>query len=72
MASTDCQRWAHVRSHLAWKRPGLPTEWTQVLDRKPDAMNPDPLPGYMWLELAGKALHVPAHHLEFQDPADCT
>jgi hypothetical protein len=33
MASTDPQRWARVPPAIAWKRPGLPTEWTRVLER---------------------------------------
>ena len=33
MASTDRQRWARVPPALAWKRPGLPTEWVPVLER---------------------------------------
>jgi hypothetical protein len=45
MASTDRQRWARVPPGLAWRRPGLPTHWTLVLERNPEAMNPDPLPG---------------------------
>ena len=50
---------------LGWKQPGVPTEWTRVLERNPDAMHPEPLPGYVWLDTPGKALHVPADHLEF-------
>ena len=50
---------------LAWKRPGLPTQWTRVLERNPEAMNPA-LPGYVWLDTPGKVLHVPEAHLEFR------
>ena len=32
-----------------------------------DAMNPEPLPGYVWLDTWGKPLHGPAAHLEFRD-----
>jgi hypothetical protein len=42
-------RWARVPPALAWKRPGLPTEWTRVLE----AMNLEPLPGYVWLVING-------------------
>jgi hypothetical protein len=45
----------------------LPTEWTRVLEQQPDALNPKPLPGYVWLELPGKVLHVEAARLEFTD-----
>jgi hypothetical protein len=44
----------------------LPTEWTRVLERNPDAMNPEPLPGYVWLDTPGKLMHVEAARLEFQ------
>jgi hypothetical protein len=67
MASTDRQRWARVPPALAWKRPGLPTEWTRVLERNEEAMNPDPLPGYVWLDTPGKVLHVEAARLEFRN-----
>jgi hypothetical protein len=54
MASTDRQRWARVLPALAWKHPGLPTTWTRVLERNPEAMNPEPLPGHVWLDTPGK------------------
>jgi hypothetical protein len=66
MASTDPQRWARVPPAIACKRPGLPTDWTRVLERNPEAMRPEPLPGYVWLDLPGKVLHVHAGDLEFQ------
>jgi hypothetical protein len=68
--STDRQHWARVPPHLAWKRPGLPTEWTPVLERNEEAMRAEPLPGYVWLESASpqnKRSHVWAGHLEFRD-----
>jgi hypothetical protein len=67
MVSTDRQRWARVPPHLAWKHPGLPTTWTRVLERNPEAMNPVPLAGYVWLATPGKRRHVWAAHLEFRD-----
>jgi hypothetical protein len=66
MASNDRQRWARVPPHLTWKRPGLPVQWTRVLERNPAAMNPDPLPGYVWLDTPGKVLHVEERQLEFR------
>jgi hypothetical protein len=33
----------------------------------PVAMNPVPLPGYVWLDMARKPLHVPVSWLEFQE-----
>jgi hypothetical protein len=67
MSPTESQRWARVPPHLAWKRPGLPTEWTGVLKRNEEAMHPDPLPGYVWLDTSGKVLHVEAVRLEFRE-----
>jgi hypothetical protein len=66
MAETQRQRWARVPPHLAWKRPGLPTDWCPVLARNPEAMNPEALPGYGWLDTPGKVLHVEASRLEFR------
>ena len=45
----------------------MPTEWTRVLERNEEAMNPEPLEGYVWLQTPGKPLHVWAAHLEFRD-----
>jgi hypothetical protein len=67
MAATEPQRWARCPPHLAWKRPGLPTDWVRVLDRHPDAV--EALPGYVWLDVPGKVRHVPAQELEFTDGA---
>jgi hypothetical protein len=69
MPSTDRQRWARCRPHLAWKRPGLPTGWVKVLDRHPDG--DEALPGYVWLDTRQKVLHASEHELEFtEDPED--
>ena len=54
MASTDRQRWARVPPALAWKHPGLPTTWTRVLERNPEAMNPDSAPGLRVARHAGE------------------
>jgi hypothetical protein len=69
MASTDRQRWARVPPHFAWKHPGLPTNWTRVLERHSEAMNPEPLPDYVWLDAPGKVLHVEERLLEFVEPS---
>jgi hypothetical protein len=61
------QRWARVPPALAWKRPGRPTYWVRVLERNPEAMRPEPLPGYVRLDSRPKRLHVRAAHLEFRD-----
>jgi hypothetical protein len=34
---------------------------------KPEAMNPDPLLGCVWLATSGKVLHADERHLEFID-----
>jgi hypothetical protein len=41
-----------------------------VLERNPEAMNPDPLPGYVWLDTPGKVLHADERHLEFREGED--
>jgi hypothetical protein len=66
MSSTKAPRWARCPPGLAWKRPGLPTEWIPVLERNEEAMEPEPRPGYVWVEVHGCRLHVWADHLEFQ------
>jgi len=33
MPSNDRQRWARVSPGMAWRQPGLPTEWARVLER---------------------------------------
>ena len=38
-----------------------------MLERNEDAMSPDPLPGYVWLDGSGRPTHVWAAHLEFTD-----
>jgi hypothetical protein len=67
MALTNPQRWARVLLELAWKRPCLPTGWVRVLERNPDALKPEPLSGYVWLDVPGRPLHVPVAHLEFHE-----
>jgi hypothetical protein len=67
MSSTGRQRWARVPPALAWKRLGLPTKWTRVLEQNEEAMKPEPLPGYVWLDTPGKVLHVPVDAFQFRD-----
>jgi hypothetical protein len=67
MTSTIINAWPG-RPELAWRRPGLPREWVLVLDRNPNAtLNPDPLPGYVWLDTRGKLLHAPQDALKFRE-----
>jgi hypothetical protein len=58
------QRWARVRPEFAWKHPGVPRDWTPVLEEHPDGVQA--LPGYVWLDPTGKPLHVREAWLEFQ------
>jgi hypothetical protein len=37
------------------------------LNRNPEAMTPEPMPGHVWLETPGKVLHVVEWVLEFTD-----
>jgi hypothetical protein len=46
---------------------GLLADWVPVLGRNLDAMNPDPQPGYVWLNAPQKVLHVEERVLEFTE-----
>jgi hypothetical protein len=73
MASTDRQRWARVPPGIAWRRPGLPTDWTPLIEEMPDDMlNPLP-PGYVLLDARrDRPLRAWAAHLEFRsEPPAC-
>lgn len=65
------QRWARVPPALAWKRPGVPTEWVRVLECHPEpeavAGEGFSLPGYVWLDAPGKVQHVLERELEFTE-----
>ena len=50
MPPTGRQRWARVPPHLAWKHPGMPTEWTRVIEEMPADMLYPLLPGYVRLD----------------------
>jgi hypothetical protein len=51
---------------------GIPDEWTPVLDAHPAAFRPDPLPGYVWLQLPDRIREVHRQCLEFwYDPPGC-
>jgi hypothetical protein len=67
MQSPERQSWARVPPGMAWRRPGLPTEWVPVLQRNDEAMYPDAKPGYVWLQVGERLLHVWAEHLEFRE-----
>jgi hypothetical protein len=67
MAPPDPRSWARVPPHLAWRRPGLPTVWVPVIDRNDEAMYPDAKPGYVWLQVGDRRLHVWVEHLEFRN-----
>ena len=52
--------------------PGLPHEWFPVLDVHPTDARPDPLPGYVWLQVSERIRAVPRRALEFwYDPPGC-
>jgi hypothetical protein len=61
MESTHRQRWARVPPHLAWKRPGLPTEWTRVLERNLEGMTPSRCPAASGSTLQGKCCMLRRH-----------
>jgi hypothetical protein len=60
------QRSARVPPALTWKRPGQPTGWGRVLEKRPEGAIAEP--GYVCLEMQGKVRHVPARELELTDP----
>ena len=52
--------------------PGIPREWTPVLDVHPTAYQPDSLPGWVWLQLPDRIREVSRGDLEFwYDPPGC-
>jgi hypothetical protein len=63
--STHTQRWARVPPGLAWKRPGLPTDWVRVLERHPEGIST--VQGWCWLDTSPKVLAVSEHLLEFRE-----
>jgi hypothetical protein len=65
MDPSNSPLWARVLPRLAWKRPGLPTRWTRVLEQHPDGFKG--LPGYVWLDMPGKVRSVRPSELEFTD-----
>jgi hypothetical protein len=59
VASTDRQR--------SWKHPGLPTEWTRVIEEMPAGMLLPLPPGYVLLDARkDRPLRAWAAHLEFR------
>ena len=47
------------------------TTRSRVPKRNPEVMNPDPLPGHVWLDTPGKVLHADERYLEFTgDPPE--
>jgi len=65
MAGRIPQRCAYCPPRLAWKRPGLPTDWVPVLDQQREGVKGSP--GYVWLDMPGKVRSVGAHEHEFTD-----
>jgi hypothetical protein len=65
MGPPPSRRWARCPPHLAWKKPGLPTDWVPVLDRHPKGVKG--LPGYVWLDMPGKVRSIGEHELEFTE-----
>jgi hypothetical protein len=54
------------------QHPGIPVEWTAVLDLNPGVLRPDALPGYVWLQLPDRICQVHRQCLEFwYDPPGC-
>lgn len=52
--------------------PGIPREWTPVLDVHPTALRPDCITGYCWLHFPDRVREVHRKFLEFwYDPPGC-
>ncbi len=52
--------------------PGVPTEWTPVLNVHPSAIRPDCLTGYAWLQFPERIREVRRSFLEFwYEPPGC-
>ena len=52
--------------------PGIPREWTPVLDVHPTALRPDCITGYCWLKFPDRIREVHRKFLEFwYDPPGC-
>ena len=61
-----------TRARARRQDPGIPREWTPVLDVHPTAYRPDPLPGFAWLQLRDRIREVSRGYLEFwYDPPAC-
>jgi hypothetical protein len=52
--------------------PGIPRDWTPVLDVHPTALRPDCITGYAWLQFPDRVREVHRKFLEFwYDPPGC-
>lgn len=52
--------------------PGIPRDWTPVLDVHPTALRPDCITGYCWLQFSDRVREVHRRFLEFwYDPPGC-
>ena len=52
--------------------PGIPRDWTPVVDVHPTALRPDCITGYCWLQFSDRVREVHRRHLEFwYDPPGC-
>lgn len=61
-----------TRARARRMEPGIPPDWTPVVDVNPTSLRPDPLPGYAWLQLPDRIRHVERRFLEFwYDPPGC-
>jgi hypothetical protein len=56
--------WARVPPATAWHRPGMPREWTAVLECDPTDPNRAPLLGWLFLYENGRIREVDGRHLE--------
>jgi hypothetical protein len=43
-----------------------PKRWYAVVDRHPDTMPPEPLPGYVWVDIGRRLMSVWREHLDVE------
>lgn len=57
---------ARLRPNLRAQHPSIdPDEWYPVLASNPSSLEPKPRPGFVWVEVRGRARQLPASILQF-------
>jgi hypothetical protein len=57
---------ARLRAELAAQHPSIPAHtWHPVLRRNPQALDPEPDSGHVWIDVEGRARLLPTEYFEF-------